>query len=73
MAFDVNAFHEHQRIDLASLPVISQLDNDELIPQESLLFETLLFFGSFSKINTASHPLFASGNNNFRSFRCHHN
>lgn len=51
MMFNIDAFHKYQRIDFMSLPAISQVDNDELIPQEFLLFEALLFFGLLSKIN----------------------
>lgn len=43
----------------ASLPVISQVDNDELIPLEFLLFDAL---STFLVINVALHPLLASGN-----------
>jgi len=50
MMFNIDAFHKYQRIDFMSLPAISQVDNDELIPQEFLLFEALLFLVCFRKL-----------------------
>lgn len=74
MMSNIDTLHKYQRIDFMSLPAISQVDNDELILQEFLLFDALLFFGLLSKINVGLRVLYLSPeitsiSNNFRSLQ----